>query len=64
MHYYKEMHVPFYHSVAINIEIDLLQALDLYQISNVFPRRMQGRPLCVKVSIKPVNQIVLACEKY
>ena len=26
-YYYKEMHVPFYHSVAINIEIDLLEAL-------------------------------------
>ena len=31
------MHVLFYHSVAINIEIDLLEALDLNQIANVFP---------------------------
>ena len=31
------MHVLFYHSVAINIEIDLLEALDLNQIANIFP---------------------------
>ena len=54
----------FYHSVAINIEIDLLEVLDLNQIANVFLRRMQARSLCVKVCIKPVNLIVLACEKY
>ena len=30
------MHVLFYHSVAINIEIDLSEALDLNQIANVF----------------------------
>ena len=53
----------FYHSVAINIEIDLLEVLDLNQIANFF-LRMQARPLCVKVCTKPVNQIVLACEKY
>ena len=53
-----------YHSVANNIEIDLLEALDLNQIANFFLRRMQARHLCVKVCIKPVNQIVLACEKY
>ena len=52
----------FYHSVAINIEIDLL--LDLNQIANFFLKRMQARPLYVKVCIKLVNQIVLACEKY
>ena len=51
-----------YHS--INIEMDLLEALDLNQIANVFLRRMKARPLCVKVCIKPVNQIVLACKKY
>ena len=51
----------FYHSVAINIEKDLLQVLDLNQITNFFLRRMQARPLCVKVCL---NQIVLACEKY
>ena len=39
----------FYHSVAINIEIDLLKVLDLNQIANVFLRRMQARSLCVKV---------------
>ena len=50
----------FYHSVAINIEIDLLEVLDLNQITNFLLRRMQARPLCVKVCI---NQIVLACEK-
>ena len=44
----------FYHSVAINIEIDLLEVLDL----------KQARPLCVKVCIKLVNRIVLAREKY
>ena len=49
----------FYHSVAINIEIDLLN-----QIANFFLKRMQARPLCVKVCIKLVNQIVLTCEKY
>ena len=54
----------FYHSVAINIETDLLEVLDLNQIANFFLWRMQARPLCVKVCIKPVNQIVLACEKY
>ena len=32
------MHVLFYNSVAINIEIDLLEALDLNQIANVFPK--------------------------
>ena len=53
-----------YHSVAINIEIDLLEVLDLNRIANFFLRRMQARPLCVKVCMKPVNQIVLACEKY
>ena len=37
-----------YHSVAINIDIDLLEVLDLNQIAN----------------IKLINQIVLACEKY
>ena len=51
----------FYHSVAINIEKDLLQVLDLNQITYFFLRRMQARPLCVKVCL---NQIVLACEKY
>ena len=54
----------FYHSVAINIEIDLLEVLDLNQIANFFLKRMQARPLYVKVCIKLVNQIVLACEKY
>ena len=54
----------FYHSVAINIEIDLLEVLDLNQITNFFLRRMQARPLCVKVCIKPINQTVLACEKH
>ena len=58
------MHVLFYHSVAINFEIDLLKALDLNKKAKFFLRRMQARPLCVKVSIKPVNQIVLACDKY
>ena len=53
-----------YHSVAINIEIDLLEVLDFNQIANFFLRRMQARPLCVKVCIKLINQIVLACEKY
>ena len=51
----------FYHSVAINIEIDLLEELDLNQIANFFLRRMQAKPLCVKVCIKTVNHIVLAC---
>ena len=54
----------FYHSVAINIEIDLLEVLDLNKIANFYLRRMQARPLCVKVCIKLINQIVLACEKY
>ena len=31
------MYVLFHHSVAINIEIDLLEALDLNQIANIFP---------------------------
>ena len=53
-----------YHSVAINIEIDLLEVLDLYQIVNFLLRRMQARPLCVKVCIKLISQIVLACENY
>ena len=52
----------FYHSVAIKIEIDLLEVLDLNQIETFFLMRMQARPLCVKVCIKPVNQIVLACD--
>ena len=55
----------FYHSVAINIEMDLLEVLDLNQIANIFLRRMQlARHLCVKVCIKLVIQIVFACEKY
>ena len=54
----------FSHSVAINIEIDLLEVLDLNQIVNFFLKRMQARPLCVKVCIQLVIQIVLACEKY
>ena len=54
----------FYHSVAIIIEIDLLEVLDLNQITKFFLRRMQARSLCVKVCMKPVNQIVLACEKH
>ena len=49
-----------YHSVAINIETDLLEILDLNQIANFFLRRMQERHLCIKL----INQIVLACEKY
>ena len=49
----------FYHSVAINIEIDLLEVLDLNQIANFFLMRMQARPLCIKVCIKLVNQIVM-----
>ena len=53
-----------YHSVAINIEIDLLEVLDLNQIANFFLRRMQARPFYVKVCIKLINQIVLACEKF
>ena len=53
-----------YDSVAINIEIDLLEVLDLNQIANFLLRRMQARPLCVKVCLKLINQIVLACEKY
>ena len=48
----------FYHSVVINIETDLLEVLDLNQIANFFLRKMQARSLCVKVCIKPVNQIV------
>ena len=52
------------YSVAINIEIDLLEVLDLNQIANFFLKRMQARPLCVKVCIKLVNRIVLACYKY
>ena len=56
------MHV-LYHSVAINIEIDLLEVLDLNQIANFFLRRIKlARPLCVKVCIKLVIQIVLACK--
>ena len=54
----------FYHSVAIKIEINLSEVLDLNQITNSFLRRMQTRPLCVKVCIKPINHIMLACEKY
>ena len=54
----------FYHSVAINIEIDLLEVLDLNQIANFFLKSLPARPLCVKVCIKLINQIVLACEKY
>ena len=54
----------FYHSVATNIEIDLIEVLDLNQVANLLLTRMQARPLCVKVCIKPVNLIVLACEKY
>ena len=53
-----------YHSVAINIEIDLIEVLDLNQIANIFLMRIQARPLCIKVCIKLVNQIVLVCEKY
>ena len=53
-----------YHSVAINIETDLLEILDLNQIANFFLRRMQERHFCVKVCIKLINLIVLACEKY
>ena len=53
-----------YHSVAINIEIHLLEVLDFNQIANFFLRRIQARSLCVKVCIKLVNKIVLACEKY
>ena len=37
------MHVLFYHSVAINIEMDLLEALDLNQIANVFPAEDNAR---------------------
>ena len=48
-----------YYSVAINIEIDLLEVLDLNQIANFFLRRMQARPLCVKVCIKLINQVCL-----
>ena len=55
----------FYHSVATIIKIDLLEVLDLNQVKiNFFLMRVQARPLCVKVCIKPVNQIVLACETY
>ena len=42
----------------------LLEVLDLNQVANFFLMRMQARPLCVKVGIKPVNLIVLACDKY
>ena len=49
----------FYHSVASKIEIDVLEVLGLNQIANFFLRKMRARPLCVKVCIKPVNQIVL-----
>ena len=52
----------FYHSVAINIKIDLLKVLDLNQIANFSLRMMQARPLCVKVCIKPVNQIVRSTD--
>ena len=52
----------FYNSVAINIKIDLLKVLDLNQIANFFLRRMQARPLCGKVCIKPVNQIVRSTD--
>ena len=45
----------FYHYVAINIEIDLLEVLGLHEIANFFLKRMQARPLCVKVCIKLVN---------
>ena len=45
----------FYHYVAINIEIDLLEVLGLNEIANFFLKRMQARPLCVKVCIKLVN---------
>ena len=54
----------FYHFVATNIEIDLLEVLDLNQVANFSLMRKQARPLCVKVSIKPVILIVLSCEKY
>ena len=53
----------FYHSIAINIEIDLLEVLDLNQIAIFFLKRMQAKLLCVKVCTKLVNKIVLACEK-
>ena len=37
----------FYHSVAINIEIDPLEVLDLNQIANFFPEDDVGKtPLC------------------
>ena len=37
----------FYHSVAINIEIDLLEVLDLNKIANVFPEEDASKtPLC------------------
>ena len=39
----------FYHSVAINIVIDLLEVLGLNQIANFFLMRMQARTLCIKV---------------
>ena len=39
----------FYHSVAINTEIDLLEVLDLNQIANFLLRRMQAGSLCIKV---------------
>ena len=54
----------FYHSVAIKIEINLLEVLGLNQIANFFLRRMQASPLYVKVCIKPENQIVFAGVKY
>ena len=45
----------FYHYVAINIEIDLLEVLGSNEKANIFLKRMQARPLCVKVCIKLVN---------
>ena len=56
----------FYHSVAINIEIELLEVLDLIK-KQLFPEEDASRTFlcyCVKVCIKLINQIVLACEKY
>ena len=41
MHYYKKC-MCLYHSVATNIETDLLEVLDLNQITNFFIRRMQA----------------------
>ena len=37
------MHVLFYHSAAISIEIDLLKALDLNKKANVFPEKDAGK---------------------